>query len=106
MVFKLNHKTKVTLLLLLSVAVILIIFMFKRIPQSLSYHQFADKRTFWGLANFWNVLSNVPFLFTGLFGFSLLHKSSADKRIKLIYTFSFCRYIFDGFGIGLLSLPF
>src|SRR5215471_14564944 len=38
------------------------------IPQDQSYHQFADQRTIFGIPNFWNVVSNVPFLAVGLAG--------------------------------------
>ena len=35
------------------------------IPQDPSYHSFADTRTILGIPNFWNVISNAPFLFVG-----------------------------------------
>src|SRR5215467_5358132 len=38
------------------------------IAQDQSYHQFADQRTILGIANFWNVLSNLPFLAVGAAG--------------------------------------
>jgi hypothetical protein len=38
------------------------------IPQPQEYHGFADTRTLWGIPNFWNVLSNLPFLLVGLLG--------------------------------------
>lgn len=34
-------------------------------PQDPGYHRFADQRTFFGIQNFWNVLSNLPFLVVG-----------------------------------------
>jgi hypothetical protein len=34
-------------------------------PQDPGYHRFADKRAFFGIPNFWNVLSNLPFLVVG-----------------------------------------
>lgn len=34
-------------------------------PQDPCYHRFADKRAFLGIPNFWNVLSNLPFLVVG-----------------------------------------
>lgn len=48
------------------------------IPQELAYHQFADQRSFFGVPNTWNVLSNMPMFFLGLYGFSLVF-----KRFKL-----------------------
>ncbi len=38
------------------------------IPQDQSYHDFADQRTLLGIPNFWNVVSNVPFLAVGAVG--------------------------------------
>ena len=38
------------------------------IPQDQSYHQFADQRTVFGIPNFWNVVSNLPFLAVGAAG--------------------------------------
>src|SRR5215468_7100824 len=37
-------------------------------PQDQSYHQFADQRTIFGISNFWNVVSNLPFLAVGAVG--------------------------------------
>ncbi|HEY3739351.1 MAG TPA: ceramidase domain-containing protein, partial [Bryobacteraceae bacterium] len=39
------------------------------IPQDPAYHSFADTRTLWGVANWWNVVSNIPFLLAALYGF-------------------------------------
>jgi hypothetical protein len=38
------------------------------IPQDESYHLFADARTIAGIPNFWNVISNFPFLLFGVYG--------------------------------------
>jgi hypothetical protein len=38
------------------------------ILQDQSYHQFADQRTILGIPNFWNVVSNLPFLPVGAAG--------------------------------------
>jgi hypothetical protein len=41
------------------------------IPQSQIYHGFADQRTLLGIPNFWNVVSNLPFILVGALG--LMH---------------------------------
>lgn len=41
-----------------------------RIPQDPAYHLFADTRPLAGIANFGDVLSNLPFLLVGLYGMS------------------------------------
>lgn len=38
------------------------------IPQSQIYHGFADQQTLFGIPNFWNVASNLPFIFIGAAG--------------------------------------
>ena len=38
------------------------------IPQDPAYHRFADTRTLLSVHNFWNVVSNFPFLVVGLLG--------------------------------------
>ncbi|HTR39360.1 MAG TPA: hypothetical protein VMH80_25975 [Bryobacteraceae bacterium] len=43
------------------------------IPQSEAYHLFADGRTIFGIPNFWNVASNLPFAAVGLLGLWKLH---------------------------------
>lgn len=38
------------------------------IPQPQRYHQFADQGTILGIPNFWNVVSNLPFILVGAWG--------------------------------------
>jgi hypothetical protein len=42
------------------------------IAQPSGYHAFADGRTLFGIPNFWNVASNLPFLIVGLAGLAIL----------------------------------
>ena len=44
------------------------------IPQSQAYHQFADQRTLFGIPNFWNVVSNLPFVLVGALGLKFLRR--------------------------------
>ena len=56
--------------LLVSVALVAIAgtLFIPRIPQDENYHLFADARTIAGIPNFWNVISNLPFLLVGVYG--------------------------------------
>jgi Ceramidase len=45
------------------------------IAQDQTYHSFADSRTIWGIPNFWNVVSNLPFAIVGIAGLWKLHAS-------------------------------
>jgi hypothetical protein len=47
------------------------------IPQDQSYYQFADQRTIFGIPNFWNVVSNIPFLAVGAAGLRRFHDDAA-----------------------------
>ncbi len=47
------------------------------IPQHQSYHQFADQRAIFGIPNFWNVVSNLPFLAVGALGLWRFRNDSA-----------------------------
>ena len=47
-----------------------------RIPQDQAYHQFADQRTLHGIPNFWNVVSNIPFLVVGAAGLARFRDNS------------------------------
>jgi hypothetical protein len=54
-----------------------IVFCLPPIPQAQSYHAFADDRTFLGVPNFLNVVSNLPFLIVGVLGLRLLLRRDA-----------------------------
>ena len=41
-------------------------------PQPQAYHAFADNRSLFGIANFWNVATNAVFLVPGIAGLWML----------------------------------
>jgi hypothetical protein len=51
-----------------ALAVLIGVFSFHRIPQNPAYHLFADSRSIWGIPNFFNVISNLPFFVAGMLG--------------------------------------
>ena len=55
------------------------------IAQDTNDHLFADAVSKWGINNFWNVVSNVPFLWVGLMGLWSLYRRklrvAADYRV-------------------------
>lgn len=59
------------------------------LPQDPHYHQFADQRTIFACENFFNVISNLPFLLIGIFGlwrsytFSVQHARPAYLMLAL-----------------------
>lgn len=69
----LSHRSKISLLLGISLLVIVAVFIFiEPIAQDLQYHEFADQRIFWNIPNTWNVLSNLIFALAGLLGLYFL----------------------------------
>ena len=52
------------------------------IPQPQSYHVFADRRSFLGIPNFADVVSNLPFAVVGLCGLGLLLRSGPERTPK------------------------
>jgi len=54
--------------------------LFPRTPQPLSYHQFADRRSWLGVPNFGDVTSNILFLVAGLWGLEFLCRQSSRER--------------------------
>src|SRR6516165_10321155 len=47
------------------------------IPQDQGYHHFADQRLLFGVPNFWNVVSNLPFIAVGSVGLRRFHRNPA-----------------------------
>jgi|TARA_B100000315_G_scaffold260913_1_gene327243 hypothetical protein len=57
---------------------VLVLFFLQPIPQDPGYHQFADLRGLWGISNFGDVMSNLPFCLVGLLGFWALFQHRGD----------------------------
>ena len=53
------------------------------ILQDQSYHRFADERTLFGIPNFWNVVSNVPFIAVGAVGLRQFYRNPAALALFL-----------------------
>ena len=58
------------LLIAIVVVSLLSLFFVEPLSQDLAYHSFADSRTIWGITNFFDVTSNLPFLFACVTGLS------------------------------------
>ena len=89
-----NHTPKI--LLLISIGAFLSVFMgMQPIAQDIHYHSFANDNSIFGIANGWNVLSNIGFILCGIFGFQLIVK----HNIKSIILWALFIGIFlTGFG--------
>ena len=76
------------------------------ILQDPQYHQFADQRSFAGIPNCWNVITNLAFLLVGLIGLYKLSKKRLNiiSPIRLSYVIFFTSVCLVSFGSCLLSL--
>jgi Ceramidase len=73
------------------------------IPQDTSYHEFADQRGWGVIPNFWNVVSNLGFLWVGASGLYQLHalqRLNVISSIKLSYSVFFVGVTLVAFGSG------
>jgi len=101
-----SRKAGLGLLIVLTAVVVVACLMLPRIPQPQSYHLFADRRSFLGIPNFGNVVSNLPFAAIGLWGLAFLLRSNPnqvtghflDRREKWPYLFVFTGLFLTAFG--------
>ena len=102
-----REKIGYAAILLISIAGIVGMLMAEPIAQDSGYHQFADQRTILGVPNFWNVVSNIPFLIVGLMGlFSLLRPGRIQFIVELkpAYVLFFTGVALVNFGSGYYHL--
>src|ERR1700720_4493795 len=97
-----SRKTGLVVLVVITVIVGVVAFSLPRIPQPLSYHQFADQRAWLGIPNFGDVVSNVPFAIVGICGLIFLLRRSAqnrfaDPRERWIYMLMFAGLLLTAF---------
>lgn len=63
-----RHALRETTLLAIIAAALALMMALEPIGQSQAYHNFADQRLLFGIPNFLDVISNVPFLLFGILG--------------------------------------
>src|SRR5579872_6737446 len=98
-----SRKTGIVLLSCLTVLIIVAVILAPRVPQPLSYHNFADHRAWLGIPNFGDVVSNLPFAFVGIWGLIFLFSSQStgsfvDKRERWAYCLVFLGLFLTAFG--------
>ena len=80
-----------------TVGAIAVAFWLSPIPQDPTYHAFADSRTLFGTLNFWNVFSNLSFVFIGAFGLNSFYRLEPESP-RLAYVVFCLGAVFVGFG--------
>lgn len=69
------------------------------IPQDPAYHCFADGRTLLGIPNFWNVVTNAPFVATGAVGLVWLARTHERLRgLRAAFAVFFAGVLCTGIG--------
>lgn len=77
------------------------------IPQWAGYHSFADQRRIFGIPNFWNVASNLPFAIVGLAGLFIVRGRSTPgilPALRLAYVVFFLGTTLVAIGSGCYHL--
>lgn len=104
---EIKEKLGFALIIISALMVIIGIAYQNPIPQDISYHLFVDTREIWSIPNFWNVVSNVPFVIVGLLG---LYKLRFPGKLKVVddtsiaYVLLFFGTFLVGFGSGYYHL--
>lgn len=63
-----SNQWRHLVLLILVLGSLILIMLQAPIKQDLAYHHFIDTRNLFGIPNFYNVISNLPFFLVGIFG--------------------------------------
>ena len=105
--------TRTRLLIGFSIAAIAAAFFVEPVAQDPAYFSFADSRTLLGVPNFWNVMSNIPFLIAGGAGlvyFARANRAHIASRVDLniypAYVIFFLGVFLTCFGSAWFHLDF
>jgi hypothetical protein len=98
-----SKRSALWIFLVLAAAVGIAALLLPRTPQPLSYHHFADTRSWLGIPHFGDVASNILFLLSGLWGLAFLSRKSSDSRFvesreRWPYLFIFLGLLLTAFG--------
>jgi len=94
-----SFKTSLILLVSTILLTAMVFYLLKPIPQFQSYHNFADQRSWLGIPNTWNVLSNIAIALPGLWGLFLLF---SPKKIQ--FNDYRERWFWIGISMGLILI--
>ena len=99
-------KWQPALLLSLGLGVIIVVAMADPVPQDPLYHVFADQRPIAGIPNFFNVMSNLPFLLIGVLGWRTIAADAASvtPETRLAWVIFFFGIALTAIGSGYFHL--
>jgi Ceramidase len=93
-----TRNQKYWILGLVTLVTLIAIFLLSPVAQPPSFHHFADDRSLWGIPNFGNVVSNLPFLIVALIGLAQVSKAAVTPAIRATYTLLFIGVLLTGLG--------
>lgn len=93
------HRLKSWFLTVAALAAAVAIAVFAPGSQDSQYHQFADQRTLFGIPNFWDVVTNLPFLAVGVAGCWLVLRGNAPGVLPNLRT----AYLLFFAGVALVA---
>jgi hypothetical protein len=94
---------RLKIMLAIIIAAIIAIACIDPIAQNPAYHNFADRRSIFSISNFFNVLSNLPFIIVGIMGIRLVSSGKAScglEQLRMIYLTFFIGVFLIGCGSG------
>jgi len=90
-----------------AIAIVLFFTLVDPVPQDPAYHAFADTRLILGVANFWNVMTNLPFLLIGTYGLVFVARNpeaTGDPDLRWPWVVFFAGITLTAFGSGWFHL--
>ncbi len=93
-----GYKIKIYVLIAIAAIACIVMCFVKPIAQDPNYHFFADARSFFGVPNFWNVMSNVPYLVFGIAGMTFM----IQQRNNAVFSKAFVGYFVFFAGVSLI----
>jgi hypothetical protein len=93
-----TNTIRLTVLICLALCAIVGVFLLPPIAQDPSFHNFADARTIFTVPNFYNVISNLPFLVLGAVGLVAFFKNNKLSLSSLAILTLFIGVVSIGLG--------
>ena len=96
-----NYRLPAGWIIVLAVFVIVATLLVPPVAQDPAYHEFADRRMLYGIPDFWNVVSNAPFMITGVWGLTLLLRrrdAGVLPELRQAYLVFFSGVLLTAFG--------
>jgi hypothetical protein len=94
-----DNRLKVVLAII--IVAMIAVFSLDPIAQNPAYHNFADQRRIFNIANFFNVLTNLPLVIVGIMGIRLVASNQASgglAELQAMYLAFFIGVLLIGFG--------